>query len=773
MKFLHPRKLVLPVIGIWCVVAASMLLAYVNRPATARAEPPRTSSVESQYAPFDSIKTDINDYSWPIDAPPKITSSFAEFRSSHFHAGIDIGTSNRIGVEVYASRDGYVSRIEVSPYGYGRYLVLRHADGFYTTYAHLSAFKDDLERAVRAEQLKRCKFSVEMKFQPGEYPVRKGDIVAFSGESGTGDAHLHFEIRDENFNPVNPLLFPKIRRFTDTEPPIIRRLAITPMDEHSFVDYDFAPKVYRARALSTSSYTVPEVIRATGSLGFSVDAADRVNNTRYRSSVYEFEFQVDGTTIFTSRRDRFPEDETRQVGVDFDWALWKERKGRFQKLYVDEGNTLPFYDRRNEFDGVVALKNFSEGLHKFKVIASDYSGNASELTGMFVLNHPPEVAFLSAAAGSVTALVPNSRSVASVEVSTRSFSSRRWSVKEDDASGLSFNEDSLTLPGDLGGADIVRITAKNIWGTRSFPVYRFLKRQLVPGRAEITSDVDGSFLKVSVECPAPFSEMPSLQVQQGSSISPIPLRALDVDSYTGVYKLSPTLRGTVYLKAFCAIAGRQSEVFDSFTLNTILPDREGTIQSDDGNFTITFAPGAVFAPLHPVIEKLSETRYDVQPGDVLLRGNIKATIKYPESYESDGKFGLYVSNGGGWNFLATERNGQTHTLELHDAHTLGTFALLRDDQPPRISRWRTSSTNAKGRPLFSFSARDNLSGIDDDEINAFINGERIIPEYDPEKRIVFYIPLDPLPRGRYTVRVEVKDRAGNEAHFAKNLTVYR
>ena len=86
----------------------------------------------------------------------------------------------------------------------------------------------------------------------------------------------------------------------------------------------------------------------------------------------------------------------------------------------------------------------------------------------------------------------------------------------------------------------------------------------------------------------------------------------------------------VYLKAFCAIAGKQSEVFDSFTLNTISPDREGTIQSDDGNFTVTFAPDAVFAPLHPVIEKLSETRYDVQPGDVLLRGNIKATIKYPE-----------------------------------------------------------------------------------------------------------------------------------------------
>ena len=755
------------------VLAVSLLLLSFTYCPPVNNEVPRASSVESLYAPFDSIRTDIEDYIWPINARPKITSSFAEFRSSHFHAGIDIGTSNRIGVEVYASRDGYIARVEVSPYGYGRYLVLRHADGFYTTYAHLSAFKNELERAVRAEQLKKVKFSVEMKFQPGQYPVRKGDVVAYSGESGAGDAHLHFEIRDENFNPVNPLLFPNIRRFTDTEPPIIRRLAITPMDEQSFVDYEFSPKVFRAHAWSKSSYTIPEVIRGTGSLGFSIDAADRVDNTRYRSSVYEFEFQVDGTTIFTSQRNRFPEDETRQVGIDFDWSLWKERKGRFQKLYVDEGNTLPFYNRRNQFDGVVALKNFSEGLHKFKVVASDYSGNSSELSGTFVLNHPPEVEILNATAESVTALLPNRRDVAAVEIGTRTFSSKRWSVQEYDARALAWNEDSLSIPGDLKGADVVRVVAKNIWGTRSFPVYYFLKSSFDSGNAELSSDVDGSFLKVRVESSAPFGETPSLQVQQDNTISSISLRAIDVDKYTGVYRLSPTLRGTVYLKAFYEIAGKRSEVFNSFTLNTISPDREGTIQSDDGKFTMNFEPGAVYAPLHPTIEKISETRYDVQPGDVLLRGAIRATFKYPEEYESDERLGLYVNNGGGWQFLATKRNRQTHILELREAHTLGTFGVLRDDQPPKISRWRTSSFNAKGRPAFSFSVRDNLSGVDDDEINVFLNGERIIPEYDPEKRMVFYTPLDPLPRGRYTVQVEVKDRVGNAAHLAKTLTVYR
>ncbi|MGA9406177.1 MAG: M23 family metallopeptidase [Bacteroidota bacterium] len=755
------------------IVAASLsLLSFAYGPPV-HSEEPRASSVEAFYAPFDSIRTDIEDYNWPINAPPKITSSFAEFRSSHFHAGIDIGTGNKIGVEVYASRDGYVARIEVSPYGYGRYLVLRHADGFYTTYAHLSAFKNKLERAVRAEQLKQGKFSIKMKFQPGEYPVRKGDVVAYSGESGTGDAHLHFEIRDENFNPVNPLLFPNIRRFTDTEPPIIRHLAVTPMDEYSFVDYDFSPKVYTVHARSASSYTVAEVIRGTGSLGFSIDAADRVNNTRYRSSVYAFEFQVDGTTIFTSQRNRFPEDETRQVGVDFDWALWKEKRGRFQKLYVDEGNTLPFYNRRNEFDGVVALKNFSEGLHHFKIIASDYSGNSSELTGAFVLNHPPTVEISRVNDESVTVYLPHSRNVAAVEIGTKTFSSRQWNVENYDTRTLELKEDSLSLPGSLDGADVVRAVARNIWGTRSFPVYYFLKRPPATGKAELSSDVDGSFLRVWIESGTPFSEIPSLQAQQGNITASIPLRAIDMNNYSGVYRLSPTFSGMVYLKAFCEIAGKQSEVFDSFSLTTISPDREGTIQSDDGNMTVTFEPGTVYAPLHPTIEKISETRYDVQPGDVLLQGAIKATLRYPEEYESDKKIAMYVNNGGGWKFLATDRVPQTHTLTLRNGHTLGTFGILRDEQPPKIKRWRASSFNVKGRPVFSFSVRDNLSGVDDDEINVFLNGVRVIPEYDPEKKIVFYIPLDPLPRGHYSVQVEVKDRVGNAAHLARTFSVYR
>ena len=771
MKQFRKHHVISVIVG--CSVIGLSLPIYLGFRLPAKLNPSSGSAIEAAYAPFDSIRTDLEDYIWPTSARPKITSSFAEFRSSHFHAGLDIGTGNRTGADVYAARDGYVARIELSPYGYGRFLILRHSDGFYTTYAHLSAYMEKLERAVRTEQLKEGKFSIEMKFRPDDFPVRKGDVVAYSGESGTGDAHLHFEIRDENFNPVNPLLFPNIRQYRDDEPPVFRRLAVTPMDENSFVDYEFAPKVYRARAGRRSSYSIAEVIRATGAVGFSVDAMDRVNNTSYHSSVYSFEFLVDDTTVFTSRRDRFPEEETRQIGLDFEWSLWKEHKGRFQKLYLEEGNSLPFYNRRGELGGVIAPHKYSDGLHKFKIIASDYSGNSSELSGAFVLNHPPKVEIIKHPDQSLTAYLPNAANVASVEVSEKSLSAKSWRVHEYSSRSLGIRDDSLSLPFDLKGTDVVRVMAKNIWGTRSFPAYCFLRQPSAKGNATVSSEEDGSFLKLWVRSPAPFTATPSLQIEQGYTVTSVPLRSVDLNEYEGIYKLSDTFGGTSHLKVFCEIAGKRGEVFDSFTMNTVSPSQGGKIQSDDGNLAVTFGPHSVFTPLHPIVEQLGTMKYDVYPRDVLLRGAIGVTMSYPPEKESDDKLGLYVNNGGGWRFEETARDRQTHMLVLHDGMTLGTFAILDDQQRPTISRWRTSSRNMKDRPLFSFGVRDNLSGVDPGQINVYLNGERIIPEYDPEKRTVFYIPLDPLPRGRYTVQIEVKDRVGNAAHLVKTLVVYR
>src|SRR5512134_1440768 len=100
--------------------------------------------IDDVYLNFDSLRTDLRDYAWPTDASRKMSSAFASFRTMHFHAGIDVSTNGRTGYKVFASRDGFVSRISVSPYGYGKLLHVRHPDGFTTVYAHLKGFSREI-----------------------------------------------------------------------------------------------------------------------------------------------------------------------------------------------------------------------------------------------------------------------------------------------------------------------------------------------------------------------------------------------------------------------------------------------------------------------------------------------------------------------------------------------------------------------------------------------------------------------------------------------------
>lgn len=720
-----------------------------------------------------AITTDLDDYLWPTNTDQRITSNFAEFRSTHFHGGIDIGTHDRTGAEVYAARDGYVVSVSVSPYGYGRFLVLRHSDGYYTTYAHLRSFNPTLERLVHDEQMRKGKFSVRLKFEPHQISVRKGELVAYSGESGAGSAHLHFEIRDENFNPVNPLLCPDIKEIGDTSPPIFRQLAVAPLDTKSFVDYEFSPQLFRARYIKRGVYEIPEVIRCTGIVGFEIDAQDKSAASRYMRGIYKIEFQVDGQTLFQSARNKFPVNDTREIGLDYDWILWRQHRGEFEKLYIGQGNTLPFYSSASAYNGVVSSNEISEGSHTFKIFATDFSGNTSELSGTFVLNHPPAVEIRGIVHERLHVFIPNLEKVQSVEIGTRKLSAVRWHTEEFAIKDFTVRHDSLLIPVDAVSYDVVRLTAKNMWGTKSFPSYFFLKRSHGSAHVWIEKEIGDTFLKLSVLSDIPFTYPPFAEVQQGGMIAVVPLHAVTETRYDGVYRLSDSYSGTSFIKAYCETGVRRIEAFDSFEINSITPDHGGTLSSDDGSFVAEFPSGAVYAPMHLQVKKIDAVTYAIEPHDQLLCSGYTVTLHYPTDYDGGRNIALYMRDRGGWSFTHAEHDARSHAFILRNEHSLGTFGLFTDTEAPVIRRWRASRYNSTNRPLFSFSVRDNFSGIDADEINIFMNGERIISEYDPEKRIVFFNPFETVPPGHYSVSIEVKDRAGNAVRTTKSLTVVR
>ncbi|MDZ7262868.1 MAG: peptidoglycan DD-metalloendopeptidase family protein [candidate division KSB1 bacterium] len=131
-------------------------------------------------------------YLWPTTASYLLTSSFAEYRSGHFHAGIDIKTWNQEGYPVLAVRPGYIWQVRVSPYGYGKVLYQKLDTGEFAVYAHLSRFADKIQTIVEKEQQRSGKFSISLQFNPGELPVESGEVIAFTGQTGSGSPHLHF-----------------------------------------------------------------------------------------------------------------------------------------------------------------------------------------------------------------------------------------------------------------------------------------------------------------------------------------------------------------------------------------------------------------------------------------------------------------------------------------------------------------------------------------------------------------------------------------------------
>src|SRR5690554_2399533 len=147
------------------------------------------------------------DYKSPVKVPIFLSGSFAELRSNHFHSGIDIKTQQRTGLGIFAIADGFISRIVVSPGGFGLALYVDHPNGQTSVYAHLEKFREDIQEYVKDIQYKNKTFSIDLKVPENQFRVSQGDLIGLSGNSGSsGGPHLHFEIRDtQSEEPLNPL----------------------------------------------------------------------------------------------------------------------------------------------------------------------------------------------------------------------------------------------------------------------------------------------------------------------------------------------------------------------------------------------------------------------------------------------------------------------------------------------------------------------------------------------------------------------------------------
>ncbi len=355
-----------------------------------------SADIEQAYAPFDSLKTSMADYQWPTLPHLPVTSSFADFRSTHFHGGIDISTHGKTGLPVYASRAGYISHISVAGNGYGKMLCIHHYDGFYTRYAHLKKFNEEIESYVRKLQYANGVYPLEKELQPGELVVEQREQIAYTGNTGVGDAHLHFEILDGNMNPVNPLLFPNFEReANDHCPPHFSQVAFTPMDANSGVFGSTRTFIVDAEAVNEHEFRISQKIYFHGKIGVSVHATDDIGTSGYSNQVNRYDCSLDGEKIFSSDILRFPQKEYKQIALHYDWTMYRNGDVYFQKMYIEPGNRLPFYNRLPAGSGIIETDALGAGGHEIRIVAGDQEGNFSTLTCSFICRTPEQRAIES------------------------------------------------------------------------------------------------------------------------------------------------------------------------------------------------------------------------------------------------------------------------------------------------------------------------------------------------------------------------------------------
>jgi len=683
--------------------------------------------------PFLVDAATAQEYLWPTDASRLMTSSFGEYRPGHFHAGMDIKTWGREGYRVFAIADGSVVRVRVSPFGYGRAVYLRLDNGMVVVYAHLSRFSDSIREIIKAEQERRGRYAVQKYFQPGRLPVKRGDVLGYTGSSGNGVPHLHIDVRDTLSRPFNPLLlgFP----VEDTIFPTIRKLSVSPLAWDSHVEGDALPRVYPATRRRKGRYRLDSPVIAWGELGFAVSAFDQADGAWNRFSPYALRMIVDDTLVFAVRYDRFSFEKTEQVDLDRDYRLRRWNLGHFQKLYRDVGNTLDLYRPDTERAGLLRTRDptadgpgdaslltkrgdgsilLEEGAHRFEVRVEDFFGNASILEGEL-------------------RMIPSS--------------GMRGEAAENAAPH---------------GMDPVDSTGTGI---------------------SLTRHVFEDYIRFGVSAPFPFEDRPYLLISwNGWEREHVPLHRLNPSAFAGVLAWGDHGEGVLGMEViYHPREGVEQVVRDTVRVVRIGIEG-GSLVSEDGFCRADFSGGDVYRPVigylveepcrHP--DGVLDRCYAVHPQDVPLKSGVDVRLAVPAYGGEPEKLGIYtIAPDGSTGYLGGAwEDGRLRAR----VGSLARYSVLRDTVAPVILSIQPEdgARIEDDTPLVSVTFADSLSGVGGEEnYRIRLDGRPLIVEYLPSKDRGIHLVETPLDTGEHVLEILIRDRAGNTAERRSLFSVVR
>lgn len=310
----------------------------------------------------------------PLNIPMSLSGNFGELRSNHYHMGLDIRTNKRENLPVYAAADGYIARVKIEPGGFGRAIYINHPNGYTSLYAHLNNFTQKLEGFIKRKQYELESWSVSLNIPPDLFPVKKGEFIAYSGNTGGSQApHLHFEIRRTADDlTINPLLFGFPVK--DNVRPRIVRLA---MYDRTKSTYEQTPKILALKYAAGVYTTVTPVIRVSHDrVSFAVTATDAYTGSTNQNGIFESSLRHNGNKIVFFRMDTISYNDTRYLNAHIDYRTRILSRYYLQHLSVLPGHLNSIYHKELG-DGVLDISN--QEANDIIIIVKDVAGNSSTI----------------------------------------------------------------------------------------------------------------------------------------------------------------------------------------------------------------------------------------------------------------------------------------------------------------------------------------------------------------------------------------------------------
>lgn len=308
----------------------------------------------------------------PLENTLTLAGNFGECRPNHFHTGLDFKTDGKENQKVLAVAEGCVSRVSISHSGYGNALYVTHPNGYTSVYGHLNDFFPDLQRFVVEAQYAREQWAMDTVLSPGLFPVKKGQQIAWSGNTGgsTGP-HLHFELRDtETGHVLNPALFGF--PLQDGLPPVPKMLAVYGPQSIYAQKPILVPLQKKGAVYGPASETI---IVPYAKARVALKADDYMEGSTNTLGVYAMRLSMDDRLEASWKIAEIDFAQNRYVNAFADYRLKEQQKGWYQTLFRLPGNLLDVYDSLNKDNGLLDLSDAAP--HQLRIELYDANGNRS------------------------------------------------------------------------------------------------------------------------------------------------------------------------------------------------------------------------------------------------------------------------------------------------------------------------------------------------------------------------------------------------------------